>query len=105
MRVEKAREDFKGHGLGHLVDVHHVDVCGKKELLELKNGDTGELEEKEASNEVGKGMASSNGEPTDRTDLSDGNNNDDNKEEDNCKCGFQLPQAVSHTTFLNLPEP
>ncbi|EED94345.1 hypothetical protein THAPSDRAFT_261852, partial [Thalassiosira pseudonana CCMP1335] len=35
VRVEKARDEFVGHGLGHLVEVHHRDVCGKKALLKL----------------------------------------------------------------------
>ena len=28
MRAEKARMEFTGHGLGHVVEVHHRDVCG-----------------------------------------------------------------------------
>ena len=129
IRVEKVWEDFKGHGLGHLVDVHHVDVCGKKELLELKNGDTvqfggcsscgclceeGIVRAKEwrywrvkggkTSNVVHHGMASSNGKTTYKTDLLNGNNNDDNNEEVNGKCGFQLPHTVVHAIFLDLPD-
>ena len=88
----------------NLVDVHHVDVCVKKALLELKNGDTGELKEKKTSNGVGKGMASSNGKTTYKNDLSDGNNNDDNNEEVNGKCGFQLLHTVVHAIFLDLPD-
>ena len=87
--------------LGHLVDVHHRDVCGKKTLLELNNGDVGKLDKNEATNGVVEGVVSSNGETTGKTDLSDGNNNNYNdKEEDDDKHGFQLPQAVAHAIFL-----
>jgi len=63
--------------------------------LELKNGDVGKLDENEATN-----GASSNGETTEKTDLSDRNNNDHNKEENDGKGGFQLPQAVTYAIFL-----
>ena len=62
------------------MDVHHRDVYGEKTLLELKNGDVGKLDEKEATNWVGEGVASFNVETTEKTDLSDGTNNDHNKE-------------------------
>ena len=30
MRAETARKEFETHGLSHLVEVHHKDVCGKQ---------------------------------------------------------------------------
>jgi len=85
LRVEKAREEFEGHGLGHLAECYHRDVCGKKALLKLKNGDDG----------------------TDKIDESGSSNKDDdnNQDDDDGTGGFQLGQAVSHAIFLDLPEP
>ncbi|KAL7533121.1 hypothetical protein ACHAXR_005055 [Thalassiosira sp. AJA248-18] len=111
MRVEKAREEFEGHGLGHLVEVHHRDVCGKKALLllekeKLKNGDDGggaaEAVPKVDDDEI---MEKTN----ESSDSNNNNNNDDDNNakevDDDGKGGFQLNQAVSHAIFLDLPEP
>ena len=92
LRVDKARDEFDGHGLKHLVEVHHRDVCGKKALLESKlkkeignDNDDVKLEERDV-----------------RTNESDAKSNGD---EDDGKGGFQLGQAVAHAIFLDLPEP
>eukprot|EP00970_Alexandrium_tamarense_P001185 scaffold128_cov198-Alexandrium_tamarense.AAC.8 len=86
VRVEKARDEFVGHGLGHLVEVHHRDVCGKKALLKLNGeeccGVSGE--EKETADKAEEANKSS---------------------EDDGKGGFQLGQSVAHAIFLDLPEP
>ena len=95
MRVGKARKEFEGHGLGHLVQVHHRDVCGKKNLLAAKNGDNSEeVIEKSAEDDA----------LTDST-TTDLDNNGMNEEEDDGKGGFQLGQAAAHAIFLDLPEP
>lgn len=101
LRVEKARKEFEGHGLGHLVQVHHRDVCGKEALMQDRNGDDKVLlDEKEPA------IASSNDEATDKTDESDCNNNIDiNNKDDDGIGGFQLGQSVAHAIFLDLPEP
>lgn len=99
MRVEKARKEFEGHGLKHLVEVHHRDVCGKKMLLERSN--RGDKDSDKAANSADdKGVASSNGERKDEM-----NEFDDNNQDDDGMGGFQLGQAVAHAVFLDLPEP
>ena len=75
IRAEKARAEFEGHGLGHLAEVHHRDVCGKKALL------------KEDVDEQSENVE------TDNNDLDDD------------KGGFQLGESVAHAIFLDLPEP
>lgn len=96
MRVGKARKEFEGHGLGHLVQVHHRDVCGKKNLLAAKNGDNSEeVIEKSAEDDA----------LTDSTTTDLDNNGMNEEEEDDGKGGFQLGQAAAHAIFLDLPEP
>lgn len=99
MRVSKARKEFEGHGLGHMVQVHHRDVCGKKNLLAAKNGTNS-----------GEGIAQSaaeDGALTDSTctDLDNNDIADEEEEVDDGKGGFQLGQAAAHAIFLDLPEP
>ena len=77
IRADKARVEFEGHGLGHLVEVHHRDVCGKMALLKKSTDCQTENPE----------------EPNDKP-ISD----DD-------KGGFQIGEAVAHAIFLDLPEP
>ncbi|KAK1749250.1 tRNA (adenine(58)-N(1))-methyltransferase catalytic subunit TRMT61A [Skeletonema marinoi] len=97
MRVGKARKEFEGHGLGHLVQVHHRDVCGKKNLLAAKNG---------ANSEEGIEQSAEDDALTDSA-TTDVDNDDMNEEEevDDGKGGFQLGQAAAHAIFLDLPEP
>jgi tRNA (adenine57-N1/adenine58-N1)-methyltransferase len=76
IRAEKARVEFEGHGLGHLVEVHHRDVCGKMALLKKDEGEQSETIE--SNNKYA---------------LDDG------------KGGFQLGESVAHAIFLDLPEP
>lgn len=101
MRAEKARAEFEGHGLKHLVEVHHRDVCGKKALESTKkrNGDV-----KSDRNESSHGAST---ESSVRTDGSDGNLDSDNNngDGDDGTGGFQIGQAVAHAIFLDLPEP
>jgi tRNA (adenine57-N1/adenine58-N1)-methyltransferase len=96
MRAEKARMEFVGHGLGHLVDVHHRDVCGKMALSRSKKG--GEEED-------GATMAGGDGaDDSDNVDNCDVNNVDGNGEDDG-RGGFQLGPSIAHAIFLDLPEP
>ena len=98
MRVDKARKEFEGHGLGHLVQVHHRDVCGKKNLLAVENGSKVEGETEQSAEDDA---------PTDNASKEDEDNNELNgeEEEDDGKGGFQLGQAAAHAIFLDLPEP
>ncbi len=97
MRVGKARKEFEGHGLGHLVQVHHRDVCGKKNLLAAKNG---------ANSEEGKEQSAQDDTLTDSTNTDvDNNDIDEDEEVDDGKGGFCLGQAAAHAIFLDLPEP
>ncbi len=97
MRVGKARKEFEGHGLGHLVQVHHRDVCGKKNLLAAKNC---------ANNEEGKEKPAEDDAFTDSTNSDvDNNDIDEDEEVDDGKGGFCLGQAAAHAIFLDLPEP
>jgi len=120
MRVQKAREEFRGHGLGHMVEVHHRDVCGKKTLFlekgknEGDNADTSKKSDEKATTNTddatGESATVKDGETTENTVESNGNDDkDDNDkeddEEDDGKGGFQLGQAVAHAIFLDLPEP
>mmetsp|Transcript_37837 Transcript_37837/g.80821 ORF Transcript_37837/g.80821 Transcript_37837/m.80821 type:complete len:517 (+) Transcript_37837:100-1650(+) len=105
MRVEKAREEFEGHGLQHLVEVHHRDVCGKRALLGPKNEGGGKSGEKVSKCADGEGVSSSNSTIKDGIDESGDNNQRQNSEDDDGKGGFQLGQAVAHAIFLDLPEP
>jgi tRNA (adenine57-N1/adenine58-N1)-methyltransferase len=97
MRVTKARKEFEGHGLGHLVECHHRDVCGKKNLLAVKNGDR--------RNENDQFAEEGNLTDSTTTDLDNNNNDMEEEEEDDGKGGFQLGQAAAHAIFLDLPEP
>jgi tRNA (adenine57-N1/adenine58-N1)-methyltransferase len=76
IRADKARVEFEGHGLGHLVTVHHRDVCGKMALLKKNEDEQHEkkADSKEESTDDGKG-------------------------------GFLLGESVAHAIFLDLPEP
>jgi 16S rRNA A1518/A1519 N6-dimethyltransferase RsmA/KsgA/DIM1 with predicted DNA glycosylase/AP lyase activity len=47
MRAKRARLEFEGHGLGHLVEVHHRDVCGKKKKKKKKKRRKRKEEEEE----------------------------------------------------------
>lgn len=84
IRADKARIEFQGHGLGHLVEVHHRDVCGKKALL---NRNQQETNQPVGSEEV------ETDEPKTQNAADDG------------KGGFQLGQSAAHAIFLDLPEP
>ncbi|KAL3769611.1 hypothetical protein ACHAWO_011557 [Cyclotella atomus] len=75
VRADKARVEFEGHGLSHLVTVHHRDVCGKMALLKKDTDEQSkETEENKETTDDGKG-------------------------------GFQLGESVAHAIFLDLPEP
>ncbi|KAL3808191.1 hypothetical protein ACHAXA_009546 [Cyclostephanos tholiformis] len=95
MRVEKARLEFEGHGLGHLVEVHHRDVCGKMTLSRTKKrgGEVG-----------GATTAGSGADDSYNVDNCDVNNDDGNGGDDGWG-GFQLGPAIAHAVFLDLPEP
>ncbi|KAL9187957.1 hypothetical protein ACHAXT_006335 [Thalassiosira profunda] len=97
MRVGKARKEFEGHGLGHLVECHHRDVCGKKALL---------LQSINADATHGKATAMAGGDASDKTDEPGSSVDDEcEEEEDDGMGGFQLGQAAAHAIFLDLPEP
>ena len=93
MRVEKAKEEFEEHGLKHLVEVHHRDVCGKKALLLEEGNETTTTTTSTTTNTDALG--------NDKSDSV----GDCNGQEDDGKGGFQLGQAVAHAIFLDLPEP
>ncbi|KAL3797091.1 hypothetical protein HJC23_000429 [Cyclotella cryptica] len=84
IRADKARVEFQGHGLGHLVEVHHRDVCGKKALLNMNQQ---ESNQPAASDE------------TETDEIKDKDSADDGKG------GFQLGESAAHAIFLDLPEP
>ena len=77
VRADKARVEFEGHGLGHLVEVHHRDVCGKMALLK-KSTDH-------------------------QSDHAGASNNKQISGDD--EGGFQIGESVAHAIFLDLPEP
>jgi tRNA (adenine57-N1/adenine58-N1)-methyltransferase len=54
LRADKAREEFEGHGLSHLVTVHHRDVCGKMTLLK-RDLDEKNVSQNENNEDDGKG--------------------------------------------------
>ena len=106
MRATKARKEFAEHGLAHLVEVHHRDVCGKKNLLSASNDST-----KEEDQDHINGLEQSAEYLTDST-TTDLDNNDmyneeeeKDEDEDDGKGGFQLGRAAAHAIFLDLPEP
>ena len=108
MRVEKAREEFKGHGLGHLAEVHHRDVCGKKSLLEQKiRKDVEDGDEKKVAAATPAASSNDNTDKTDQSDAKTSNTNEESttEQEDDGTGGFQLGQAKAHAIFLDLPEP
>ena len=79
VRADKARKEFEGHGLGHLVEVYNRDVCGKTAMA--------------APNGASEVAASSDGTTADACEVDDG------------RGGFQLGPAAAHAIFLDLPEP
>lgn len=81
IRAGKAKKEFEGHGLGHLVKCYHRDVCGKKSLL-MK----GEEEESVTASE-------------------EKNVPDSEIVEDDGTGGFLLGESTAHAIFLDLPEP
>jgi len=101
VRVEKARREFVGHGLGHLVQVHWRDVCGKKKLLGMDGTN------EENTIDYSRDATTSGDERTDDSDAANAKNNTEaqEEEEDDGNGGFQLPQATAHAIFLDLPEP
>ena len=108
MRVEKARKEFVGHGLGHLVEVHHRDVCGKKALLLESTRKKQTCDEKSEEAYEESYAAASTEDLARSTDNSNGNNLDtDNTDDDDDdgRGGFQIGQGVAHAIFLDLPEP
>ncbi|KAL7550476.1 hypothetical protein ACHAWF_013698 [Thalassiosira exigua] len=108
MRVEKATKEFEEHGLGHLVEVHHRDVCGKKKLLQSTKNASKEKTDESESMTGKKCTAPSQGGDMVNKDESDGNVNEAynaKEEEDDGAGGFQIGQAVAHAIFLDLPEP
>lgn len=76
-RVLQARDDFRKNGVGHLVDVHWRDVCGKEDAI---GGGSG-------ANLV----AATSNDPENQTRIEKG--------------GFGLGPAKAHAIFLDLPEP
>lgn len=102
--LTQARSEFVGHGLGHLVDVHWRDVCGKKKLLGNDNSNNGVDNGDESKGEKTEESDTNNNAVNDQ--QSDNNSKDEEEEEnDDGKGGFQLPQATAHAIFLDLPEP
>ena len=89
VRADKAKKEFQEHGLGHLVQVHHRDVCGKKSLLLQKSG-----EKPDGADEEPK--AGDDGPKDYENDVVD---------EDDGTGGFLIGQAKAHAIFLDLPEP
>ena len=94
MRATKAKKEFVEHGIGHLVQVYHRDVCGKVTLL---NNTT----KKQCKLSIDLASSSNGGD--------DGNTATTNKTDvdvdDDGRGGFLLGQAKAHAIFLDLPEP
>ncbi|KAL7438217.1 hypothetical protein ACHAXH_004487 [Discostella pseudostelligera] len=103
MRVEKARKEFEGHGLKHLVEVHHRDVCGKKSLLEAKKIRNCDGKSEEANDETYAASTETSARSVDSDSNLDTDNNDN--DDDDGMGGFQIGQGVAHAIFLDLPEP
>jgi len=86
-RVSAARREFQQHGLGHLVTVHHRDVCGHGSVVEEENENDKESTATTACNEKkSNGIA--------RTSSSSA-----------AAGGFDLPPASVDAVVLDLPEP
>lgn len=85
VRALTARKEFREHGLGHLVQVHHRDVCGI--------GDAA-IE------------PSSDDEETDGAAAADIKGEEEEDEPDDGTGGFNLPAGTkAHAIFLDLPQP
>lgn len=83
-RVLQARDDFRKNGVGHLVDVHWRDVCGKEDAIGSGTG-TG------ANDSVIADGTAATTDPESQTRIEKG--------------GFGLGPAKAHAIFLDLPEP
>jgi tRNA (adenine57-N1/adenine58-N1)-methyltransferase len=95
MRATKAKKEFVEHGLGHLVQVYHRDVCGKVTLLNTST--------KKCNLSIDL-ASSSNGDDDDDDGNAAATTNDEDVEDDG-RGGFLIGQAKAHAIFLDLPEP
>ena len=112
MRAEKARMEFTGHGLGHLVEVHHRDVCGSGS--KKKKGKKKKKKRRRRREDDGSEAATTTATAGDSDDDDDDDDDGDAKnedgaagdgEEDDGRGGFRLGPAIAHAIFLDLPEP
>ena len=94
MRATKAKKEFVEHGIGHLVQVYHRDVCGKVTLLNNTTKKQCKLSIDLASSSNGGDDGSTA--TTNKTDVD---------VDDDGRGGFLLGQAKAHAIFLDLPEP
>lgn len=95
-RVTEARREFEQNGVGHLVNVHWRDVCGKGEAATEGNGDG-----------AAEASATEDGAEANGKDSSAGD--EDKKSDDEEKMGHggfhPLGPSSAHAVFLDLPEP
>ena len=88
-RVLQARDDFRKNGVGHLVDVHWRDVCGKEDaIVGAGSGAGGAGTGANTAAAVADGLAS---DPEHQARIEKG--------------GFGLGPAKANAIFLDLPEP
>jgi len=97
MRATKAKKEFVEHGIGHLVQVYHRDVCGKVTLLNNTTKKQCKLPIDLASTSNGGGGGDDDNAATTNDALVVDN--------DDGRGGFLLGQAKAHAIFLDLPEP
>jgi tRNA A58 N-methylase Trm61 len=127
MRAEKARMEFTGHGLGHLVEVHHRDVCGSESgrgggvasmpMIMGSKKKKGKKKKRRRREDDGSEAATTTATAGDSDDDEDDDDDDDDGdaknedgaagdgEEDDGRGGFRLGPAIAHAIFLDLPEP
>ena len=85
-RVLQARDDFRKNGVGHLVDVHWRDVCGKEDAIVGASSGAGT-----GANDAAAGADGLASDPEHQARIEKG--------------GFGLGPAKANAIFLDLPEP